>query len=132
MSSALRSLFLNYHTENDIHSFARGYEMHRCEQAGVHGFIDKLRDPASAVIEAIRAVGLPCASSGEAGSKVDPKQGRSRIRMNRTIPKRLSQSGSGPNPNYQISFSGGPAIVSNPATAYAGSYRVISAKRFSP
>ena len=37
-------------------SSARGYEMHRCEQSGVHGFVDKLRDPASAVIDAIRAV----------------------------------------------------------------------------
>ena len=39
-----------------LSSSARGYELHRCEQSGVHGFVDMFRDPASAVIEAVRAV----------------------------------------------------------------------------
>jgi len=41
-----------------LSSSARGYELHRCEQLGVHGFVDMLSDPASAVIDAIRAVSL--------------------------------------------------------------------------
>lgn len=41
-----------------LSSSARGYELHRCEQLGVHGFVDMLRDPASAVVDAVRAVCL--------------------------------------------------------------------------
>jgi DNA-binding NarL/FixJ family response regulator len=41
-----------------LSSSARGYMLHRCEQSGVHGFVDKLCDRSIAVVDAIRAVSL--------------------------------------------------------------------------